>query len=146
MIKSSLQATEFGSNFQRQQQHEFKCAAIVQEGGTGWRETTEMPTLQENLLLQQTVPNCRLKIHKRERVTSQGLRCVVPHSHIECYHVRFKSNYFDIAKEVYKKTQEYTVPKKELVEIFMEMLQRYGMNSRSGWRLLSLRGRPSQTP
>jgi hypothetical protein len=27
----------------------------------------------------------------------------------------FKSNYFDIAKEVYKKTQEYTVPKKELL-------------------------------
>jgi hypothetical protein len=60
----------------------------------------------------------------------------------------FKSNYFDIAKEVYKKTQEYTVPKKELLWrlISMEMLQRYGMNSRSGWRLLSLRGRPSQTP
>jgi hypothetical protein len=26
-----------------------------------------------------------------------------------------KSNYFDIAKEIYKKTQEYNVPKKELV-------------------------------
>jgi hypothetical protein len=26
-----------------------------------------------------------------------------------------KSNYFDIVKEVYKKTQEYNVPKKELL-------------------------------
>jgi hypothetical protein len=45
-----------------------------------------------------------------------------------------QSNCFSIAKEVYKKTQEHNVPKKKLlVEIdFMEMLLRYGMNSRSG--------------
>jgi hypothetical protein len=53
------------------------------------------------------------KIHKRSCND-----CVVSRSTIKTSHaITFafiKSNYFDIAKELYKKTQEYKVPKKEL--------------------------------
>jgi hypothetical protein len=57
------------------------------------------------------------KIHKircNEPGICVGSRSTIKTSHANIFAV-LKSNYFDIAKEVYKKTQEYNVPKKELL-------------------------------